>query len=200
LTLSSTNVIPELQYWFESFVRTSDLNKHLTMIPSTLPSSYLDPDMSFIRLLFDNSWPTNYTSYRYLYRQETNVLSIPYVIRNRMMVYPSSAKYYVCDNDSTAICSINIFNLRNDDIRLLDRLLSYRLDTTGTTIIDINYNSLSTNLSKLIYCYLDLKINKNYSRFDSTTPISSSTSLLENCYEMYVAESVFDYLKYLNKT
>ena len=191
--INSTNLVPDIQYWFEIFIRTSNLNKSLTPFPSTLSSTYLLENKSFIRLLFDDSWPITLTEYSYLFEEVINKLSIPYDFRTRLMVYPTSGKYYQCV-DSTSITTVNIFNLQPDDITLLNRLLLYRVDSTGTTIIDIDYSSLSTVLSKLIYLYLDLKINDNYSNFDNITPLSNTTNLLENCYEMYICENLFDFI------
>jgi hypothetical protein len=191
--INSTNLVPDIQYWFEVFVRTSNMNKSLTQLPSTLSADFLLENKSFIRLLFDDNWPTTLTAYTYLFEDITNKSIIPYDFRTRLMLYPSSGKYFQC-TDSTSITTLNVFNLQPDDITLLDRLLSYRLDSTGNTIIDIDYLTLSTSLSKLIYLYLDLKINKNYSNFDNAIPLSRDTNLLENCYEMYICESLFNFI------
>jgi hypothetical protein len=43
-----------------------------------------------------------------LFRQETDLLSIPETLRRRMMIYPQTSRYYVCDSDSTSVCDINI--------------------------------------------------------------------------------------------
>jgi hypothetical protein len=191
--INSTNLVPDIQYWFEIFVRTSIMNKNLASFSSTISSTYLLENKSFIRLLFDDSWPVTLTEYSYLFEELTNKLSIPYDFRTRLMVYPQTGKYYQCV-DSTSTVTFNIFNLQSDDITLLDRLLSYRLDSTSATIIDIDYSVLTTNLSKMIYLYLDLKINDSYANFDNTTPLSDTTNLLENCYEMYVCESLFNFI------
>ena len=113
-------------------------------------------------------------------------------MRERLLVQPTSAQYFVCDIDSTAVCNINLYGLRTDDIILLDRLLVYRLEPENATLVGINYDTLSTNLSKLIYIYLDLKINDNFELFDHEALMSGSADLLEQCYESYVIEAVFD--------
>jgi hypothetical protein len=192
MSVNSNTLVPDLQYWFEVFIKTSNLNKDMTLFPPSLYKGFINNN-SFIRLLFDDNWPTTFTTYQYMFYQVTNLLSVPENYRTRLMVYPSSGRYFNCI-DSTAEIGINLFNLQMDDIILLNSLLSYRLDSTSTTIIDIDYNSLTTNLSKLIYTYLDLKINKNYANFDSTIPISSIYSVIENCYEMYVCETLFDFI------
>ena len=189
MTLSSTRVVPDLQYWFSLFVIGSNLNKGSASFPVTLDDTYLLENKSFIRLLFDDNWTSD--SYGYMFNEVTNRLSIPDNFRTRLMVYPITGKYYTCADSET---SINIFSLQDDDLTLLDKLLEYRLDSTGTTIIEIDYNSLSTNLSKLIYLFLDMKINNNYSIFDDIVPLSDESNLLENCYEMYICETLFNYI------
>ena len=191
MTIASTRVVPDLQYWFSLFVINSNLNKDVALFPVTLDDVYLTENKSFIRLLFDDNWLSTLTSYGYMFNEITNRLSIPSNFRTRLMIYPRTGKYYTCIDSET---SINIFSLESDDLTLLDKLLEYRLDSTGTTIVDIDYSSLSTNLSKLIYLYLDFKINDNYTIIDSITPLSDSYNLLETCYEMYICETLFNYI------
>jgi hypothetical protein len=191
MTLQTTRVIPDLIYYTQQYVLNSIANKSKIPFPPILSSVYLLDNKSFIRLLFDESWPSNLESYRYLYRQEIDTTSIPSDIFRRMMVYPASSRYFVCDSDSTSVCEINIFSLQEDDLTMLDNLLQYRLDSTSVTLISIDYNSLSTNLSKLIYIYLDFKINNNYEKFNITTPISSEGEVLENFYESFLIDTIF---------
>lgn len=192
--MNSTNLVPDIQYWFEKFVKSSIMNKSIASFPATISSTYLLENKSFIRLLFDDSWPNTITSYSYMFEQLSNTLSIPYDFRTRLMVYPVTGKYYQI-SDSTSVTLYNIFNLQPDDFTLLDILLEYRLDSTSNiTLDDITYDDLSTSLSKLIYLYLDLKLNDSYTNFDNTTPLSSATNLLDNCYEMYVCEALFNFI------
>jgi hypothetical protein len=192
MSLSMTRIVPELLYFTEKYVVNSTANKFKIPFPPTFSSTYLLTNNSFIRLLFDESWPSTLTSYRYLYREETDKTSIPETILRRMMIYPDSSKYYVCDSDSSSVCSINVFNLQPDDLTMLDLLLRYRTDSTS--IIDINvYNpvALSTHLSQLIYIYLNFKINNDYSNFDNVSVISSNNEVLENFYESFLIDIIF---------
>lgn len=203
MTLASTILVPELQYWFYQFVLDSNLNKSETPIPTSIDTVYL-PQKSFIELLFNDNY--QYRDYKYKYKKDTNKGGWPYVVRNRMMIYPVSSQYYVLDefNDTTAV---NFFNLQHDDFVLLDALSLYRTDSTGLTIVTntsevrfddstgilyANFNVLSTNLSKLIFLYLDLKIYNRYSNYDTTTLIGQT--LLESLFEAYVLENMYDYI------
>ena len=102
--------------------------------------------------------------------------------------------------------NVNIFDLKDDDLDMLDILLQYRTDSTSVYMIDstsisvisstivIDYNNLSTTLSKLIFIYLKFKISHDFSFFDSTALFSRSGSVLENFYESFVADTIFIYL------
>lgn len=205
MTLSSTILVPELQTWFYRFVLTSNLNKSETPVPTPIDAVYL-PQKSFIELLFNENY--SHREYKYKYLSDTNKYGWPYVVRNRLMVYPASARYYTLNDHGT-----NFFNLQHDDFVLLDALLAYRNDTTGVLHVTIEptsllhplayfdstseilyatFSELSTNLSKLIFLYLDLKIYNNYSNYDTTTLIAET--LLESLYEAYVLELMFDFM------
>ena len=196
MSLSSTKFVTELQYYFENFVEGSQLNKYQLKSPTTFSSAYITP-ASFIQLLFDDNWPSTYTSYKYCYKL-LNRTSWTGAIRDRLGIYSQSAQYYIIDpecptncNDST---SNNIFLLQSDDFTMLDKLLQYRLDDTSVTIADIDSTALTTNLSLMVYRYLDLKLNNNYLPYNNTTLISSTSFVLEVCYESYLIENMFLYM------
>jgi len=198
--LASTKLIPELNYWFNYAMTRSVLNKHQIPIPPTFDSTYLSIK-SFIELLFNENY--SYDEYKYFYEEYGSAYSWPSPIRERIMVYANSAKCYKMCCDATT----NIFILQQDDLTMLDGLLAYRQDETGVTLIDttgvtqitgsqiaVNYDALSTCLSKLIYHYLNLKINGSYSAFDNQTLISCPQDVLASCYEAYVIEEVFQHI------
>ena len=192
MSLQMTRVVPELLYYTEQYIKASIANKYKIPFPSTFSSTYLIENNSFIRLLFDETWPSTLISYRYLYRQETDLSSIPETIRRRMMLYPSSSRYYICDSDSTSVCDINVFNLQEDDITMLNFLLQYRTDSTAVIdLSSIEYLDLSTHLSQLIYIYLNFKVNNIFTIFDDTIPISSDNEVLENFYESFLVDTIF---------
>lgn len=200
MTLSSTQLIGELQTWFSRFVVDSTINKYEIPKPVDIDLIYYNIRKTFIELLFNDNY--SYTEYFYKFNLDTNKYAWPDPVKTRLLIYPTSAKFYkISDEDGT-----NIFNLQHDDLILLNALLQYRIDSTSVTIIDsiiidfvgnvlyATYSALSTNLSKLIFLYLDLKINNNYSNYDDTDLVSSSTSVLENQYEAYVLDEFYKYI------
>ena len=196
MTLSATKISPDLLFYIQNYVINSSMNKYNIPYPDTFPIVYLDTNKSFIRLLFDDTWPTTLTSYRYLFRQDTSMDGASETLKRRMMINPANT-LYICDSDSTAICNVNLFGIIQDDLDMLDKLLQYRIDTTSCDITTIVYANLTTVLSKLIYIYLTFKLTLDYSLFDNTTPISSTDNILENFYESYISDTIFIYLSSL---
>jgi hypothetical protein len=192
MSLASTKLVPELQYYFATFLRNSIVNKYKVPYPAVLECPCLEENRSFIRLMFDDNWPKIYISYRYLYR-EVGIQGWPEAVKTRLALYPSSGKCYLSDWDPPE-ADINLFNLETDDILMLDKLLEYRtVDSTSTVTLTMNYDDLSTNLSKMIFLYLDLKLNGSYERYNDEALISNESSVLESCYEVYLGEQMFNF-------
>ena len=200
MTLASTILVGEMQTWFSRFVEDSTVNKYEIPSPADIDLIYYIKRKSFIELLFNDSY--SYTEYHYKFLLDTNKYAWAYPIRTRLLIYPTSAKLYDI-SDSTGV---NVFNLQDDDLTVLNALLQYRVDSTSVTIIDstsntfisnvlyATYSSLSTNLSKLIFLYLDLKIYGRYTNYDNTTLISSSNSVLESQYEAYIIDQFYKHI------
>jgi len=196
-------LIPELQHWFYIFtVEKATVNKYRQPPPTDIPELYLSAN-SFISLLFNDDY--NQKDYEWRYKEETNVLAVPNIAERRLQIYPGSWKYLI--HDSTGE---NIFNLQPIDFTMLNTLLAYRTDETSVTMIDTtgtltvdstsstyilraNYGQMTTDLSKLIYLYLDLKINGNYSHYNNNEVISDC-QVLESLYEMYLLDAYYKFL------
>jgi hypothetical protein len=201
MTLASTTLVPELQTWFYNFVINSEINKYEVPAPVPIDSIFL-PQNSFIEMLFNENYSG--TTYKYLYKEESRLQCWPTLTRQRLMIYPRSAKYLTLSDTGQ-----NVFDLQADDLTLLNTLLSYRQDSTGVVIVDstatyfvdstsvstlyATYSNLKTELSKLIYLYLDLKINNNYANYDNLTPVST-TGLLETLYELVLIDEFFKFM------
>ena len=166
-TVASPTLVPELQAWFYNFVVNSEVNKFEVPAPVDVEDVYL-PQKSFIEMLFNENYP--YTEYSYLYNEETRLQCWPTLVRQRLCIYPGSAKYMLLADPGQS--GDNIFGLQSADLTLLDALLGYRTDGTAVTIVDTtatiafdstalvlyaNFDNLPTPLSKLIYLYLDLQ-------------------------------------------
>jgi hypothetical protein len=197
MTLASTKLVPELQYYFENFIRFSIINKNQIPAPVTINEVYIPPQ-SVVELLFNEDYL--YTSYKYLYTESVSRSTIPLEYLDRIMLYSSSGKYMELGDTGE-----NLFLLQSNDFTMLDALLSYRIDSTALTMIDTtgvisfdttsvilyaDFNSLTTPLSKLIFLYLDLKIRDNTENYNNTSLISSG-DLLSSCYEAYVLDEFF---------
>jgi len=201
--LTSYSLVSELQHWFNNFIINSKINKYRVPPPVDIPETYLAAN-SFIAMLFNDLYEED--SYEYKYTEETAPLCIPRVASTRLQVYPGSSQYLNIDPTGS-----NIFNLQSDDFTALDALLAYRNDGTALTIIDstsvsyvsdatagifILYGSLdafSTELSKMIYLYLVLKLYGRYQEYNNEILISTG-GLLQTCYESYLVDQYFCFM------
>ena len=210
--LDSTIVVTELQLWSHRFILGSDVNKYEVPYPPETPT-HCYPQGSFVSMLFDDHFPYDY--YEYLYAEKTDRLSWPWIVRERLLVYPRSAKYVIINNQTGE----NLFRLQQDDFTMLDALLQYRIlthdstandstslilvddasssvayiydSTTNIGIVTASLDTLNTELSKLIFVFLDLMLNQNTSNYNTTTPISTSHAL-QTIYELYVIDKYFE--------
>ena len=207
-SLDSTIVVPELELWSNRFVMGSSVNKYEVPYP-VYDLTHCYPEGSFISMLFDDNYPHDF--YEYLYAEKLDRLSWPWVVRQRLLVYPRSGKYMIINTDTGE----NLFLLQQDDFTMLDALLAFRMDTYDSTASDstaliliddataaVSFDStsgiivaslatLNTELSKLIFIFLDICINKNISNYDTTVPISTDHAL-QTIYELYVLDKYFD--------
>jgi len=206
MTITSTKLIAEFQHFFNKAATKLSLNKYNIPIPSDIPEIFFIVNKSFIRLLFDNTW--NHSEYLYLWLENPSRISWPSLIRQRLCIYPYSAKYYELTSDSTS--GENFFYLTSEDLNLLDALLSYRLDPENTLINENNvdevlfdpntstlhatFSIISSKLSKLIFLFLKIKISNSYEDYNDETTISNNNSPLEMAYEIYVIDEIFKYL------
>jgi len=184
--VTSADLVPELQHWFYIFVVNSIVNRYGVPAPADVDSNcvnYLTQD-SFIELLFNENYDG--TVYHYLYTADTSKTNWTYGVMTRLNLYPGAATYYrLSQSDSGQ----NVFNLQSSDLTMLDALLAYRTDGTAVSIFTIdstssltfdstslvlyaNYNSLPTELSKLIYLLTSTFDIAFFNAASITSPIS----------------------------
>ena len=179
--------LPELNYHFNNYWIN---NK--SIIPSQdikLPANINFPistirDNCFIDLLFNNGY--NYTIYNYLF-VEVYPENLGKPIYDRLFLYKKNEMVcYITSLDTTT--GNNIFNIVNEDVILLDKLLEYRTNIiTPPTLTGIDYNTLTSKLAKLIFIYLNLVLNDNFSLLNNITAITVNTdSVLLKLFELYV--------------
>ena len=206
-TVASADLVPELQHWFYEFVVNSSVNRYGVPAPADVDSDCVDYQTqdSFIELLFNENFDG--TVYHYLYNSDTTKGNWTYSVAPRLNLYPAAATYYrISRSDSGQ----NIFNLQSADLTMLDALLAYRTDGTSVSIVSIdststlsfdstalvlyvNYDSLPTELSKLIFLYLDLKLYGRYTNYNNLNTVSTSEPL-ETMYELLIIDEYFDFM------
>lgn len=208
--------IPELEYYFFDYwyyygqFTEIPFNKSVTEDDTDL---YID-DGGLFDLLFSSSY--SYPKYTYLFSRESKNLFSP-KIEDRLKVtsytvqpllLDSCANYYVSDSTNEYVFSpgettklgYNVINIEDDDITMLELLRRYKSSET-ISLDNIEYNNLTTVLSKLIYQFLDLKINDNYDIIDKINILSeditnlTSRNLIELFYELYLMNECYRDLK-----
>jgi len=118
-----------------------------------------------------------------------------------------------CCIDTTS--SSNVFSLEPEDFLLLDALNIYRCDSTAVIIyeqttlstnslvllpdehkwlLSVSFSSLNSPLAKLIFIYLNLKVNLDYIFYQWNGTNHLSNNLIEHLYEIYVIDNVFQYM------
>lgn len=191
-------VVMDLQYWFNRLSISKELNEYAAPYP---PIKFDDDEWlirgSFIQLLFDDDYP--YSTYYTTFRVVTDLTSLPDSFKRRAMIYAGNIHIYRgCDStDSGCVdCNSNgLFPLSSTSRTLLNGILQYRMDSTAAaqlTLSGVTYSTLTSTLDKLMYLFLDLKVNQNYSRYNNLTLLTNDTSTtLEKLYEIYVIEQFF---------
>jgi hypothetical protein len=182
----SYRYIPELDNYFQSYwISRGEITIDNISIPEVAQAI---PTGSFLELLFCQIFDS--TTYTYLF-SETTTTSFAKDVRERLQVSHSTITSYI-STDSTS--GENIFSLVSDDLTMLNKLLEYRKGNSPL-LTNIDYDDLSTNLSKLIYTYLDLVINNNYSILNTSSKLSTEGNLLENLFEEYVVNESYKTMK-----
>jgi hypothetical protein len=215
--LTSYTVVPELQHWYHEFlIEKSIVGRSRIPAPTDIDILYM-PDNSYIEMLFNNNYCEDTYEYRYL--QETNSFCIPRVVFDRMQIYPGSSQYVnleslgdnifaltsddftlldalleyrrlTCDSTADLVCGVDA--TESFSLVVIDSTnVSFTCDTTsGICVLEASLGSLSTNLSQLIYLYLDLKVNGNFDRYNNEELISNC-ELVESCYESYLIDQYY---------
>jgi len=178
--------IPELEIAFNNYWR-SNAEITLSNVPlsSTINNSIMISDTIF-ELLFNNNY--SYSNFNYLLK-EIQILSLEKQIRERLRYSRSLIKVYITDSTNG---TDNIFSISNNDLTILNMLVDYRKNIIPNISL-FNYVN-SSNLSKLIYIYLDLMINNNYQKIEDML-VSSSNNILESLFELYVINESHKYMK-----
>jgi len=170
---------PQLDFYFSTYWQ---FNREITIHDNILdPESIANIDIkrgSFVEMLFSNTYELSY--YHTLF-ETVGIGTLTKSISERLHTISSTITCYVSDSTS----GIDVFSLAPEDNIMLDLLLEYR-QTITPDLNTVTYSSLTTNLSKLIYKYLDLVVNLNFDTLNNKVLDSSSTSILENLYEVYV--------------
>lgn len=200
--------IPELNCWLNKLYFESAINEGTFYFPSYITLSRWGVGNSVINLLFNEC--TTQTAYDYNFKYIA-FSSIPEpMLQTRLSIVRSeteSAGIYVCDTtafqdlyvDST---TYNVLQFNEEEIMMLDELLYFRANGIydSTSFVNIDYNSLTSPLSKMIYLYLIFIVEQDYSLYNDQYTLADSTCLVQVCFEKYLVDTYYKVIsrKYLN--
>jgi hypothetical protein len=188
--MSLYNFFPELNYYFYNYwMNYGKIVSDFIFIPESydLTTDNVIEKNSLFSLLFNRSFSSE--EYYYLF-DEITLSDLPRGIKERIGYSGSEIHIYQgAPSGIMGSTSENILNLQTDDLMMMDLLLQYRIGNMPS-LVGIYHDNLSTTISKLIYRYLDFKLNANFSWFNTNTLISDQTNIVEVILELYILNEV----------
>lgn len=179
--------IPELSYWFNKYW-TDNSDIKIQHVNTDITSENMGEGGSFIELLFNETFSNSYYGYTFK-RINISQLSPKYI--DRISVKDPTMEIYISDSTS----DLNIFSLTENDLYEMDELFKYRHGIPPT--FEKTYEELDTNLSKLIFIYLEVKIRMEKGHIDNISDISTN-NILEDMFKLYVINELHKFIKNLN--
>lgn len=180
----------DANYWFLKYTETDDYNNYFFIkVPSQLNEvkegiSYIAN--SFFRLLFDETYSETDVIFE---MKEADVSTIiPSYIKNLFLSSPES--WGICDPSG----SINKYN----ETPMTLNLLGYRNNTLSSLmpITDTEFDDLVI-IDKLIYIYLQIVMNNDFSKYLSNFEniVDNITDEVEYLFSIYISNVVINLKK-----
>jgi hypothetical protein len=196
------NFFPDLNYFFTAYWKEyQEINIDHINLPdiSVYETEDSTSDASCIfRLLFDNNFVGS--SYKYIFEKKY-ASSLPIAYRERLGYISNTINIYspivgeLTWTDGTSTVESNPLNFVQSDIQVFNLLLEYRQGIIPD-LSTLNQDDLISNISKMVYSYLDLMINLNFDPFFNTSvSFSDTTNTLETLYEIYAINEAHRLMK-----
>lgn len=204
---------PELNVWAKRIVDSSVVSKSYSNISVPLDETLWLKSFTFIDLLFNYTFksPDFTIFYKIIDFFDSNDKNI----KNRLIVVRGKTAMYVADeytprsntittNDpySEALVpnpinsmSVNVFDITYGELYML-KLLREHKNGNAINLSNIIYNNLGSSFSKLIYLYLNVEINNDYSLYNDMSLVNSNDRLIVNLYEKFIIEHYYRRVKY----
>jgi len=207
--------VPEINFWGLQIISKSCVYQDFKRYPVPVKESEWRRNGSILDLLFNYTF--DYSTYSIYYTKVRSCDIDDININQRSTVRAGQLSTYVCDtsaalevfnisdvdfgsgtdiiddiNVSKHLTIYNVFNITSGEKDLLDLLFLYKTEVDISTIFaQIDYNKLSSCLSKLIYIYLDIELNNNYSLYDNEIPVTDQSRLICWLYEKFVIDHLY---------
>ena len=204
---SRTHFFPELNYWIHVLIRKSTISDKETKRPCHIEDTKWQGSESVISLLFDETFQNQQYQHLFYPADLIRLRSAEKLIQRRLQIYGPYVKPYLTVSEEYLsllngspvelddVIGENYFNISDEDLVFLDLLLTYRL-TDNANISGIVFNDIVSSLSKLIYIYLDFKLNGNLTNYSTTGITSDPKNLLQSLFEKFVINSIYTSLSH----
>jgi len=149
---------------------------------------------SIFHLLLNTAY--NYDYYNYMLKS-VDIIDLPSHLQTRLYLRGAIDKYYVTTIED-ATDATNLLDITPEELDMLNKLLEYRQTLDCTDLTSINYEDLTSKLSKLIYLYLDYFVSRNYSEsITKALDLADVTDdrLFVSAFELYVKNEFHNHLK-----
>jgi hypothetical protein len=193
--------VPELNYWITNLFYRSDVNEDMSFrFPVELKESKWVCKGSLLDLLFNDCFDS--TDYTITYKPADFFNIDDPVINRRLSMYlPATIEVWLCNTPANSIYLVpdgpmfNLFEITSEEQMLLDLLYLYKMGAVIDLSI-IDWSSLISSLSKLIYLFLYLRVYNDASQyFNLETPIATGERLLDLVYEKFVINEYFAFMQ-----
>lgn len=191
--------IPELNSWLNTRAFESPIGASSYDFPTEINKDKWTTKESVINLLFDPCFDS--TTYVTTFKEIDFLKLDDRVLQNRLSIHRQTLHIYVPELSQYESMYLqsgsgeNILEFTTEELDMLDRLFQYRTtgtaDLTGIIIQPEHESILDSELSKLIFLYLNLKLNSDFSQYDFSNEIANSDRLIELMFEKFVLDSYF---------
>jgi len=203
--------VAELNVWAKRIINNSPVYQTYKHVPVPTDETIWKKTGTILDLLFNYTYKE--TDFFLLYKESDYMDYTDNNVKNRLIILrgkttlqvvdieaPPASTYLTPDPyDKTLIpeyqvISKNIFEITYGELYMLKLLQNFK-NNINVDISTIIYDDLSC-LSKLIYLYLNLEINNDFSLYDDESLVNYSDRLLVTLYEKYIIDHYYKKCSY----
>ena len=184
--MSIYQFFPELDFWFKDYWNSrGEITVSQINLPVVVNEEYVCTG-SIFELLFNIGFDHTTSMFGF---GEVSYTTFPPRIKDRLSIKANRPTCYMSDSTGD-----NIKEITDEEIDMMILLLDYR-DDLDVDISDLVYDNLESRLSKLVYIYLDVMVNDEYSSIDRIPLLDDSTRTIDLMFEIFTCNECHKKLK-----